>query len=782
MQYTLFKDDKGTKLKVCNTDELPILEVLTQAEAVEIKNQAKMLKLAVFGDSKTPKGSYRTNGNVTAVSGVEIDYDQGKVTPDDAFEMLKKSGISGYIVTTYTHTLAKPRWRCFALFSKMREPEDRTRYAEMLNAVFGGIGAPESSVLSQSYYIGGKLGSEDLYKVYYNEGKALDTVELPRAKFRPSDQTRANKLAKESAKFSVNNEDSSRHLLIHKLGIKIGKNRIDKDCLEEALRVFEADMRSTDAGGNVTALRWDHEFKNISDGWEKGYKESVEAGVREEIAYVQGMQPFICDQIIKGMVESNRYYIRGSELSTELVSVVKGMVEVRNDILLVDDINRMFTFFTEGDNGRKYMNCPTSIAKTVLAQKALNVSKFRNLKGVITAPTIRLDGSFLTENGYDESSKLYLHNAKGEDFSINESPSKADMENALEDVLYPFKDFPFETELDKSTFLAALITSVIRKVLPTSPMFVFEASTAGSGKSLLQDCVSILASGKKPANSSVSDRNDDEIRKSLFAALRTGAEVLSWDNLSGKLDSDALCMFLTSETINDRVLGVSDTLSLPNTALFLGSGNNLTLVGDLNRRIFKISIAPNMENPHLRSFDLNPLDYCTKNRMKLIKAVLTLLAGYLSDKTYQRAKGSFASFEDWDYLVRNCVIYLGYEDPVEKINNQYVADPQKQRLSLLMTAWYNFLGDRLCTMKYLIAPSATGIDGQVTPTAEQTTLRETFMDALQDICTDSRKELNSRMLGGYLSNHKNRVIDELKIDAIYDKHSKSWRYRVVKIS
>ncbi len=782
MLYTLFKDDKGTKLKVFSTEELPLLELLNNAEAVEVKNQAKMLKLAVFGETKTSKGSLRTNGNVVSISGVEIDYDQGRVSPEAAFEMLKKAGISGYIVTTFTHTEEKPRWRCFALFSKSHEPEQRTRYAEMLNAVFGAIGAPESSVLSQSYYIGGKKGSEHLYKVYYHEGKTLDTVELPRAKFRASDQMRANKLAKEFAKFSINNEDSSRHLLIHKLGIKIGKARINNDTLEEALKVFETEMRPTDTAGNVTVLRWEHEFKNINDGWDKGYKESVTAGVREEVAWIQGMQPFICDQIIKGMVESGRYYIRGSELSTELVSVVSGMVEVRNETLLIDDINRMFTFYTEGENGRKYMNCPTSLAKTVLAQKALNVNKFRNLKSVITAPTIRLDGSFVTEEGYDEISKLYLHNAKGEDFSINDSPTKAEIENALAEVLYPFKDFPFETELDQATFLAAIITSVIRKVLPTAPMFVFEASTAGSGKSLLQDCVSILASGKKPANSSISDRNDDEIRKSLFAALRTGAEVLSWDNLSGKLDSDALCMFLTSETVNDRVLGVSDTLSLPNTALFLGSGNNLSLVGDLNRRIFKISIAPNMENPHLRSFDLNPLDYCTKNRMKLIKSVLTLLAGYLSDKTYKRTKGSFASFDDWDYLVRNCVVYLGYDDPVEKINNQYIADPQKQRLSALMHAWDKFLGDRLCNIKHLIAPSATGVDGQVTPTPEQTMLREAYMDALNDICMDSHKELNGRMLGGYLTNHKNRVIDNLKIDAVYDSHSKTWRYRVVKIS
>jgi hypothetical protein len=769
--------------KTADTDSISIKTLLDSTPCVTDKNASPMLKLAVFGDAPTPRGSYRNNANVLSITGVEIDYDAGIMSPEVALDLLKVFKVKGVITTTFSHTEDRPRWRCFALCSQEYAPDRRLEFAEQLNTVFQGKGAVESGVLSQAYYIGGNSARPELYKTYENlEGKFIDEcTDIKRTKFGLSDEAKAIKLAKQQAKRTVDDATVGRHNEIHKLGIYIGKLGLDEAVLNIALDEFAKHMRQTNTSGERVELNYPLEQKNISDGYVKGLQDQVVQTDRHAIHYQAGMLAQHCDQVL-GLMRD--YYYRGEGLSHELVKVEGGFIETRSVDLLLDDINKIVSFYTESETGRKYMNCPASIAKTILARKVEHLQKFKELKGLITAPLIRLDGSFITDTGYDEVSALYLHNSQQEDFSVNLHPTERDVAEAFRTIMYPFESFPFETPLDKSVFIAAILTAVCRKSLPTAPGFIFEASTPGSGKSLLQDCLSVICSGVKPASIGLPER-DDEMRKTLFSTLRTGASVISLDNIVGKLESQALCGFLTSSHIEDRVLGVSETLKLPNKCLLLGSGNNLQLMGDLCRRIFKITLNPNMENPFLREFSLNPLEWVTANRLVIIKAALTLLAGFRQASGFTKAPGNFASFEDWDRLIRQAVVWLGLPDPLDKITTQFQQEPVKQRLHALMETWYGFLCSEPYSLKNLISPSATGVK-QATyqvPTQAQTQARELYMEALTEVCADPRKDgLNSRILGAFLQAQKNRVVGGYAIRAVFNAHSKAWEYYVEKIA
>ena len=87
------------------------------------------------------------------------------------------------------------------------------------------------------------------------------------------------------------------------------------------------------------------------------------------------------------------------------------------------------------------------------------------LNGVITAPTMRLDGTILDKPGYDAETGLYL---KGSRFPT----SSGGVQEALATLWAPVKLFPFANEVSKAVFLSALLTGVIRKVLPSAPGFV----------------------------------------------------------------------------------------------------------------------------------------------------------------------------------------------------------------------------------------------------------------------------------------------------------------------
>jgi hypothetical protein len=125
-----------------------------------VKTSSPLVKLATFGDARTEKGALRHDDNVSEVFGIEGDYDGEVVTPDEAIARLERAGLRALVVTTHTHTPEKPRWRGFAPLSAPVPPSERRRLTGRLNGALYGIFARESFTLSQSYFVGGKPGSE----------------------------------------------------------------------------------------------------------------------------------------------------------------------------------------------------------------------------------------------------------------------------------------------------------------------------------------------------------------------------------------------------------------------------------------------------------------------------------------------------------------------------------------------------------------------------------------------------------------------------------------------
>jgi hypothetical protein len=216
--------------------------------------------------------------------------------------------------------------------------------------------------------------------------------------------------------------------------------------------------------------------------------------------------------------------------------------------------------------------------------------------------------------------------------------------------MHPFASFPLVDHLARGGLLAALLTAVVRPALATAPAFAMDAPVQGSGRTLLASCISALATGQTPEIwPHTASREDKEIRKRLFAALRGGTTALIWDNITGVFDSAALAAAITAPVLRDRVLGRSESLSIPNRALLLLTGNNLCPVGDLPRRIITIRIDPGTDAPFARQFDLDPLEYVLDHRTELARAALLLICGRLSSGA-ARTKGRIASFEAWDDL------------------------------------------------------------------------------------------------------------------------------------
>lgn len=123
------------------------------------KSGLPWLKLARFGDEpnvdENGEGKcLRWDGNVISFSGIELDYDKGKISLDTALKTLKKMKVRALLYSTPSHTAMASRWRLLMPVSRKLPLSMRAKLCARVNGYFGGIFARESFTLSQSYYFG----------------------------------------------------------------------------------------------------------------------------------------------------------------------------------------------------------------------------------------------------------------------------------------------------------------------------------------------------------------------------------------------------------------------------------------------------------------------------------------------------------------------------------------------------------------------------------------------------------------------------------------------------
>ena len=136
------------------------------------KTECPLIKLARFGNVPSPKGSLRYNENMLRVSGIEGDYDDGRVSVQSVVAMLTLAGIECVVVSTASHTEASPRWRIFAPLNLDHPPSARHDLCARLDKAVGGILARESYTDSQSYYVGRVTGVP--FEAIHVAGMCLD--------------------------------------------------------------------------------------------------------------------------------------------------------------------------------------------------------------------------------------------------------------------------------------------------------------------------------------------------------------------------------------------------------------------------------------------------------------------------------------------------------------------------------------------------------------------------------------------------------------------------------
>ena len=264
---------------------------------------------------------------------------------------------------------------------------------------------------------------------------------------------------------------------------------------------------------------------------------------------------------------------------------------------------------------------------------------FLALDAVVEAPILRPDGSVLDTPGYDSATRLYYAPDRSLRVpALAERPNRNHLDWALNLINTAIGEFPYAEDASKANAIAALLTPIIKPAIDApSPLALFDAPQAGTGKSLLAEVVSIIATGR-PGEMFSAPRDEDEWRKQITTALMRGASVVVIDNITHRLDCGELAKALTETLHADRAFRTHLQLVLPVKCAWIGTGNNIHLGGDMPRRCYWVRLDAQTSRPFLRTgFKIDDLKAWTvEHRGELLGALLTLArAWYVAGRRRQ---------------------------------------------------------------------------------------------------------------------------------------------------
>ena len=411
-------------------------------------------------------------------------------------------------------------------------------------------------------------------------------------------------------------------------------------------------------------------------------------------------------------------------------------------------------------DGSKPINPPVDHAATYIAR----VGEWRVpvLNGIISTPTLRADGSILQTRGYDYESGLLYDPGDVEFDPVPEAPSKEEAIEALHVLWRPFRDFRFAEPVDKSVLLAATLTAFIRRSLRTAPLFALDAPTAGSGKTYVAATIGIMAYGHSPTIIS-QGKTEEEDEKRIGAVLMAGDGIVVIDNCDRPISGDSLCTVLTTEEWGARILGKSEVAKTPTNALFMATGNNLEVAGDMGRRTLVCRLDPQTERPDLVEHDFDPREEAAENRTQLVAAGLTILRAYIAAGRPKQST-PIGSFREWN-LVRDALLWLGLPDPAVTRERIMLDDPMKSELAGLLDAWVAALGDR----EYGLAEIGAMAEESSSPEIKE------LYGAL--VAMTRNGQFNTKSIGRLLLKHKDRIVGG-RVLRSYADSAGSKRYRV----
>lgn len=444
-------------------------------------------------------------------------------------------------------------------------------------------------------------------------------------------------------------------------------------------------------------------------------------------------------------------------------------IENLSDLALRGILARAALFFKETHKGLSPTSPPMEIPRDILTRGEW--PEIPPLDGISHGPILRPDGSIFSEPGYDPSTKLFNIEAPDLVPTIPPEPTKEEIDLSLSYLHEIICDFPFCDQSDRANALGLFFTVPLRPaILGNTPLAVITAPAPGTGKTLLADIAALIGTNKVAPMGGV-PRDDEEMRKAITSRLLSGDPLICFDNIEFPLRAPSLSRALTCTTWEDRILGQSTIVHLPQRMVWIATGNNLQLRGDLPRRTFPIRLDAQLSKPWERqNFRHNDLkEWVSRNRGDFLAAIFTIArAWFVAGKPEPRKiLPIMGGFEEWANTIGGILSYAGVDGFLENLKKFHEeADLEGPEWEGFLNAWVEIIGSEPKTSQQVAAICRDNDE-----------FAATLPDSLEDILKDPKKSFE-RSLGRALSRKEKRPFGEknLALQRVgTDKRSILWK-------
>ncbi len=408
----------------------------------------------------------------------------------------------------------------------------------------------------------------------------------------------------------------------------------------------------------------------------------------------------------------------------------------------------------DSSKGDRCIQWTSVVVNGVLEQHAVEA---KPLTGIVEHPFIDDKMQPVTTQGYNANTGLYVQYDVRLCATLRPNPNPQDVESAYRYLAtVVLADFPFADELDRVGAIAALMTALQRKMIDDDsgcPGFLFDAPVQSTGKTTLAQLICYAIFGR-PAPATAWSDNDTEMGKHLLAILLEGHGCVLFDNLPAgtTFKSNELAKAMTGNSYSGRILGKTETSTVPSSVLWMATGNNISIVGDFNTRILSVRLDSRVADPDRRTFTRKDIGrWCLKNRAEIIKACLTIIIG-----TPLKDPPKPTRYLGWDKFVRLPLLAASGIDVAGLFDRNKLADPEVEGRRFFLEAMYNVYTNEFVTTGEIlrrienrfIPNDIEGVHGQQN--------NAPLYEALHDIFPKGMP--NSKGLGKWLGKLKGQVL------------------------
>jgi len=370
---------------------------------------------------------------------------------------------------------------------------------------------------------------------------------------------------------------------------------------------------------------------------------------------------------------------------------------------------------------------------------------------------------------------------------VPDNPTPDDVKAAVDLVNEPFLDFPFTDDASRAHIIAALLTAVLRPSLPgLVPITLIDKPAPGTGASLIARVISVITLGTTSAIITA-PRGEEGWQKLVTSIVRDGSTLVNVDNIESKLQSAALAAIVTATDWRDRILGLSETGTWQNCTTWIVNGNNITLGGDLPRRVIWCRLDAQSERPWQEKREFKHPDligWTRTHRGDILAAVLTLVRYWIrSGKPKPPADTPLlGGFEEWRDTIGGILDVCGVPGFLGNLDALYEEmDLDGAQWNNFITTWHEVFQGSPVTVAELLDRITKERDSMCPEYGAPRKISEALPDDLAEVVAGGKGSVSKR-IGNALRKRKDRIFSGgLRLELLTRLHGLTrWRVRPIK--